>query len=997
MTKFTLSVFRFFKKHKGAFYSTLILSTLIFAFFASKINFEEDITKLLPSTTEGGTEELVFSNLKVKDKIFILFNPLDSTVDADRLIEAGDEFVEALLEKDTISSAIHDILYLIDESLIYDGISFLYENVPVFLDSSHYRLMDAITEASSIEKQMGNNYATMRSSSGSAFKDVITHDPIGVRNVFLDEMGGMQNSFGGNYAFYSGHLFTADTSILIAFLSPNFKSFDSKLGARLTEMIEDEVRIFQKDNPDIEVLYHGAPLQSVHNSRRIKKDLMLTISISLILIMVLLLICFRNKSTILYLLCPIIYGVLFALAIVFLIKGSMSLMAMGIGAIVMGVAFSYCIHVITHYKYVSDPEIVIKDQALPVVLGSVTTIGAFAGLLLTKSELLQDFGLFASLGIVGTTIFCLLFLPQFFNPHNNKRSEKAFAVLEKINSFPFEKQKWLIILILVVSAICFVASGKVRFDSDLRNIGYDDERIVRSRDLLAAKTTGNYATVYFASVAENLDSALILNRQLCRRLDEQVSEGAIVGYSNPATFFIPTDEQEERIERWNRYWTPEKRTAVKDEILKAGTAYKFNPATFTPFFELLDNDYRPISLYDAEILPEGLINNIIEYTDGRYLVFTPVQMDKTLLMEVSDNVVKDDPAYVVIDPMYYTNDMVRLMHDDFNTILTISSLFVLFILLISYQSIVLALIAFLPMGLSWYIVLGFMAIFGMEFNLINIVIATFIFGIGVDYSIFIMDGLLTTYRTGRPTLVYHKTAIFFSAVILIVVITSLLFAVHPAISSIGAATLVGMGATILIAYSLQPFLFSLLVSNRTAKGKAPFSILGLVFPMKSGKRKDALMNNYVYKGNSVERQLHRELRKTNSYRLIADVVSDSDSMLDYGCGYGFCCYGAAVSAPQLCITGYDCNAETIAIADRCFEKTERMEFTTEPSALTVGYEVVIVNKEIATEAVEPEELLSRAKVVIIRNEIRSLYADAMEQWQFKAERTDTLFTAYIKK
>ena len=93
-------------------------------------------------------------------------------------------------------------------------------------------------------------------------------------------------------------------------------------------------------------------------------------------------------------------------------------------------------------------------------------------------------------------------------------------------------------------------------------------------------------------------------------------------------------------------------------------------------------------------------------------------------------------------------------------------------------------------------------------NLINIVVSTFIFGVGVDYSIFITEGLLSEARTGsRAMLGHHKAAIFFSAAILAIVTCSLLFARHPAIRSIGLATLIGMATTIMISYSLQPFLF----------------------------------------------------------------------------------------------------------------------------------------------------------------------------------------------
>ena len=96
----------------------------------------------------------------------------------------------------------------------------------------------------------------------------------------------------------------------------------------------------------------------------------------------------------------------------------------------------------------------------------------------------------------------------------------------------------------------------------------------------------------------------------------------------------------------------------------------------------------------------------------------------------------------------------------------------------------------------------------MEFNLINIIISTFIFGVGVDYSIFITEGLLAQARTGsKDLLTWHKVAIFFSAVILVIVVASLLFAQHPAIRSIGLSTLIGMASTIMISYSLQPFVF----------------------------------------------------------------------------------------------------------------------------------------------------------------------------------------------
>jgi predicted RND superfamily exporter protein len=540
-------------------------------------------------------------------------------------------------------------------------------------------------------------------------------------------------------------------------------------------------------------------------------------------ILILLIGCFKNSSTLFYLLAPIVYGVLFAMSVMYFIKGSMSIMALGIGAIIMGVAFSYCLHIIAHYKYVGNPEKVLEDQTRPVILGVLTTIGAFLSLLLTESELLHDFGLFASLGLTGTTIFALLYMPQFFEAETNRKSEKAFAFLEKINSFPIEKQMWLIVSIVAVSIICFFVSSDVQFDSNLRHIGYNNQQLLRSQNLLASKTAENQSTFYFATVSENLDSALIYSRELCKRLDSLKSNGDIAGYSASSNLFIPTSDQKARIKYWNTYWTEEKKAKVKENIISAGAEYKFSPETFAPFFALLDSEYEQASLYDAEIIPDAIMSNLIELTDNNYLVFTPVRMNKEKLLDVGNKVSAGSRNMAVIDPIYYANNMIKAIHTDFNTTLEVSALFVLLVLLLSLRSVVLAILAFLPMMLSWYIVLGTMAIFGLEFNLINIIISSFIFGIGVDYSIFIMDGLLAKYRNEQQSLLaYHKTAIFFSAIILIIVILSLFFAVHPAIHSIGVATLIGMVSTVLIAYSLQPFLFWLLITRRIEKGKTPF-------------------------------------------------------------------------------------------------------------------------------------------------------------------------------
>jgi predicted exporter len=434
--------------------------------------------------------------------------------------------------------------------------------------------------------------------------------------------------------------------------------------------------------------------------------------------------------------------------------------------------------------------------------------------MLTQSALLRDFGLFASLAMTGTTFAALFFLPHTFPAVTNRRFDKMFRLLERINSYPLDRQPWLLVLIAVLfTASLFTQSG-VTFDANLRNIGYYDPAVTRSMEMYAEKTARGLAVAHYAATAAHLDSALIRNRAVSRLCDSLRAAGKIRAASGSSEILLPEAEQKRRLSAWRNYWNKDRTEALKHTVIAAGEANKFKPAMFAPFFELITKEYAPSSLYESSVLPAGLMANMAEYSRGMYLVYTSVQLESRNLKEVND-LFAAQPGVIVADPFYYTTRMVEQMHADFNTILGISSLFVLLVLIFTFRSIPLALIAFLPMGMSWYIVLGVMAMLGLQFNLINIMLSTFIFGIGVDYSIFVMEGLLAAGIRGddKKLLTYHKTAIFLSAAVLVISVSSLMFARHPALASIGVATLVGMTSTILIAYTLLPFLYRLLMKT----------------------------------------------------------------------------------------------------------------------------------------------------------------------------------------
>ena len=1024
MARIALAIYHFLERNRLLMYVLLFVSFAFFCYEGTKMTYEEDITRLLPQPKNEHGENIVFSNLKVKDKIYLVFKPNSDSIDHETLAARCDEYMDSLIVRDNANKYIADILYKIDNNVMMGAMEYLSKSLPIYLEDEDYKAIDSLLTPEAVKASMERNAALVYSPM-MGLSDLVARDPLGMKDVLLGKVDKMKEGLGGSYAMINQHFFTPDSALCIAFMSPGFASTDSKKSAKLVTEMEDVIKDFVELHPDVDIYYHGAPVQSVYNSRQTKKDLAYTLSVSMIFICIVICFCFKNWDTLPMLLLPVVYGAFFSLATLHMYQGSMSLLALGIGGVVLGVALSYCLHVLVHYKYVSDPETVIKDQTTPVILGCLTTIGAFMSLMFTEASLLRDFGKFASLALVGTTFFSLVFLPHFFSVNRNKKNEKAFKKLEEINSYPFEKKTWLIISILVVSIICLFTKSLVKFDTDLKNIGYNEPRVLESQELLAEHSTKEYRTIYYATIDEDLDSALTFNKTLYAELENQKTNKKVSSYGNTASLFVSTKDQVRRIEKWNDFWYGKDRRAEKLNKMMAAECpqYGFSMDFFQPFWGMLNTHYEPTSLFESNAFPSSLKSNMIEKTDGKYILFTPVQLKPDDKNEVTDRIVETEVSgarrFIIIDPFYYTNALVEIMNNDFNVALFISSIFVFLVLLISFRSTTLALIGFIPMSLSWYIVLGIMGILEIKFNLVNIVISTFIYGIGVDYSIFIMDGLLSNFRTKKQLLVYHKTAILFSAFVLIVGISSLLFATHPAMKSIGFSTLIGMSATVIIAYSLQPFLFYWFIKRRTRKGLAPVTLYNLMHP-KSFFRPNGmndsqkLRNNYEYKGISVEQGLKDELVATTHYKLFLRDVFAAENVLNYGCGAAYLSYWFILKNDIVKVFSFDDDKDDLlTIASFCYLRNSRMTFSTEIDDLATvprnvengsfefekpdnRFSIVIINRSLPNTDTDMLEIASKAKIIYVRKSALDTFASSVSNLGFIQTVEDDVFVRYEK-
>ena len=829
MTELFIRLSRYFHSHRVFCWLSMIALFAFFGFFATQLHLEEDINKLMPSSkNEDGTTKLAFADLKIKDKVFLLFSltPTPSPTGEGNsseeesvalLVNVCDEFVDSLLQRDSTSQTIGDIFYQLDEELLPDGIDYLTEHLPAYIDTSAYARFDTLLTREHFVQQMQQNREDLTGEFGEMFPELIQMDPMGMRSVLADQMEPL-TSASGSYKTIDSHFFVPDSTVCIAFITPRYSATNTGQGSAMFQMLNAQIEQFAKKFPEVRISYHGTPASGFYNSTQIKHDLTTTIAGALLLVLLFLLFCFRRWDTIPLLLLPVAFGTLFGLTMMYWLKGEFSLLALGIGGVVLGVALSYVLHVLTHQQFVNDTEQLLRDQVKPVLLGCLTTIGSFAGLLFIKTDLLRDFGLFAAFAILGTTLFSLAYLPQLLKPTQALPKGGMLGYLNRCQSSNYLSKRPLLRrglggLFAVVIIVCIGAFiiGGTRFDADMHNLGYDHPLTEYSEQLLREKTYTNDKTKYFASQGRTMEEAIENFALLDRKLDSLQRLGLVKSYTRTNQVFVPLRQQQERIETWKQYWTDERLAQVRLLIAQTAPQAGLNAEAFEPFFEAATRDYQPDALYGAGLIPPGYQSTLTEQSyGGDYLVFTSVRCQNDSVrssesdyMRICDAIAKE-PNLLVLDTYYYTTDTLNEMSEDFNLLQWLSMAFVLVVLWLSFHfNWRHTLLAFAPILLSWLIVLGVMVLFDVQFNLISIIISTFIFGIGVDYSIFIMHGLTSK----DSTLNYHKTAIFLSAVVLITTVCSMLIAQHPAIRSVGFTTLVGLLAAVILSYFLQPAIY----------------------------------------------------------------------------------------------------------------------------------------------------------------------------------------------
>lgn len=818
MNKLILSIYDLFKKTPLLAWGLFLILTAALIISILSLSYKEDISDFLPLDEKNQTALSVYQDVSGANKIYAIISTKDTVnVNPQELADGVEAFVEKVEENDSLHY-IKDIMKEIDMDKMLGIADDVYANVPYYLTDRDYERIDSLlSDPTYVESQISEDKQLLLFPSSNVLASNISRDPL---NLFSPILGRLkQAGMSIEFETYDGYILSPDSKKAIVILESAFGAHESENNASLVSMLDNAKDETEAANSKLDIHIVGGPVIAVANANQIKTDSILAVCIAGFLILVLLIYVFRNLRNILLIVISVGWGWLFAMGAIALYYDSVSIIVIGIASVILGIAVNYPLHLIDHLKESDNPRAALKEIISPLVVGNVTTVGAFLCLVPLNSPALHDLGLFSSLLLIGTILFVLLFLPHAVRTRKpGSKVEKEPLLISRLAGVSVENNKWFVWSVLALTIVFGYFSLRTEFDSDMRNINYmtDEQKADLSYFQSLLNTSDKTEHLYIVSSGNDWDNALTQNEIIRRSVESLVSDGYATEQNNVSSFLVSKNEQHRRIDKWNVF-VEKYRFLFEKELPTAAEKNGFSHEAFSSFEDIINTNYQIQDFdYFKDFISTVFVGSLSEDNGKeRKSLVQVISVQDNYVDFVKDKLSENKEfGGLFFDVKSMNGSIADTLSNDFNYIGIACGCIVFIFLWISLGSIELAIVSFMPMAFSWIWILGIMGILGIKFNIVNVILATFIFGQGDDYTIFMTEGLSYEFAYRKKLLASYKNSIVVSALIMFIGIGTLLFAKHPALRSLGEVTVVGMLSVVLMAYLFPPLIFKWLIQSK---------------------------------------------------------------------------------------------------------------------------------------------------------------------------------------
>lgn len=781
---------------------------------ATRITLEEDITALLPS--DGGAADSATTladlarGLGLMSKVLIVLGPVKPAGDK-KLQKTVDRLTGTIEKMKGVGSVVSRSDAVRDR-----------RSVEVILRHAARLHRPDLPNAKleSIDSRLADLKMRLASPEAMVIGPYLAQDPLGITRQTLRGLEAQAVASGTTTE--AGLVLSADKTSALLVLELDFDPFELSKSQAFVAALDQKIRDARAsvdaewEGPGIEITPLGGVYYVVANAGSTKKDISRAFAATSVLVVFVFFLLFGRIRTLPIALVPGGLGIGVALGLFGALGYPLHPLTLGFAATITGMSVDYAIHLLyrANTAEASSSEarmrLALAHTARPIVLGCLTTVGAFLLVGTSSFTGIRQMALFSAISIPVAMCVTLLGLPAFHGFLASREGGNKTGLLARVplNAFFGRVSSRVgfrvvtIALFLVLALIGLIFAQRVVLSGDPQDLGSSNPVLEQRVNLVKRAFPALLEQVHLVVTAPRLEDALRENDALYKRLiDAGILPERVISLSP----FLPSLATQQRSHKaiFAYLYEGDKGDEVRAAFRNAGFTEQY-------YASLKDSlkipPITPKSYEDTSLFP--LINDSLKVKDDRVHVVTRVRAGGEEEMLALERIAEENPSWQIASERLETRRVLELFQKELARMLLTWMAVTLLVLSALERSIWYGIKAILP---ALFGLLASVAFFAAEQRALTPVASaglTLVLGLGIDYGLFMQNrkSRMRDSHLRSSNLGSTGTAIIASALTTLAAFGVLGFAATRAMADMGIIILVGVSGSLLAALGLLPAL-----------------------------------------------------------------------------------------------------------------------------------------------------------------------------------------------
>ena len=612
---------------------------------------------------------------------------------------------------------------------------------------------------------------------------------------------------------YGKYVLTKEGNGIILRLYPTGVITDVKFSQTLLESLDRTIAAInpKRFHPSIEYSYKGSFQNSASQVKIIMQDLKSTAAYSIIGVLLLITLYFRQVLCSLFITLPLLMSLSWTFGVTYLAVGSLNMITVGLFAILFGLGIDFGIHIFARYREARRRGVGIEEALSETVVHTggaltttaITTSVAFYSLLLTDFKGFSEFGFIVGTGIVFSLVAMIAICPAFIILA--ERLGVINLLRKKIPDHLLRKGPYPIPLItlflgIVVTLYSLYHISDLEFEYDFSKLKPKPPPSKTRASLPQNLKEGRSPAIV---LTENYNEAMEVV-QTVKEIKQAKGDSSTILNIKSVYSILPQDQDLKLslIGAIHSLLDREQDLLNDEELAKVDSLRRYLDVEKLTLYDLPEDLTNEFKSKDGEILNFVAINASVQLKDGLNAI--------RFAEEIRSIETPSGKTYLASSSHVIIAEMLKVMLDDSALAVMLTLAVVTLVLLIDLRSFIDTFLVLTPLLSALIWVTGFMYVFDIKLNLYNMIAFPTIIGMGIDNGVHIFHRYRETgLNSMRLVLRTTGLALLATSLTTMVGFSGLVWAKHPALSSIGVLSLIGLGSCFVTSITLLPALLQI--------------------------------------------------------------------------------------------------------------------------------------------------------------------------------------------